>query len=131
MIQYAIDTYQDLKENMQERNLYFEKIIGAFVTAEVKRIESIRAEQGDEAWAENLGSSIVTQLTLIIMQDGTLPEQGRRTLVALTPQLMLLYSHPTLCTGAAAGMIEELASRRFIPIDVKELVEYRRQNQDQ
>ncbi|MBP9700281.1 hypothetical protein KBD71_03280 [Candidatus Woesebacteria bacterium] len=103
-----------------------ERMLEGFAAREVARIEEIRINQGDEAWAQAIGSSIVTQLTLQHIEktpnDGYLAEQGRRTLLALTPQFALLHSHPTLGHGSSAGMIEELASRGYINLDVNKLI---------
>jgi hypothetical protein len=91
-----------------------EQMWDGFANAEVHRVEKIRKEQGDDAWAQVLGSTIVAQLTLMHIErqpnDGYLAEQGRRTIHG---------------RGAAAGMIEELASRRYIPVDVDELIDAR------
>ena len=106
-----------------------EQMTAGFAAHEVSRIEKIRREQGDEAWAQTIGDSIVTQLTLMhierVPNDGYLAEQGRRTLIALTPQLKLLHEHPKQGHGVAVGLIEELAARGYIPLDVNELIDAR------
>ena len=103
-----------------------ERMLEGFAAREVARIEEIRINQGDEAWAQAIGSSIVTQLSLLHIEktpnDGYLPELGRRTLLALTPQFAALHSHPSQGHGVAAGMIEELASRRYIDLDANKLI---------
>jgi hypothetical protein len=97
--------------------------INEWVKSELKRIEKIKQEMGTEVWMEAIGSSIVTCLALMMSgvgnpRDRHLLEKGKQVLKALSPQLEELRNSPKLNNGFTAGLINELASRRLIDLDV-------------
>ena len=108
-----------------EKDQNRETMARAFAQREVNRLKQVRRKYGDEFWAQCLGDSIVSNLTLIsYRQQGDsqyLAEYGKLTLLALEPQILELYKHPQFGGGMAEGIIKELASRRYLSIDVEEL----------
>lgn len=96
---------------------------------EFRRIESIRQDLGDEAWARELGTTMVTYLVLLLEPSAHMRERAELVFQALAPQFQLLHEHPVLGKGAAVGMIEDLACRNIIPLNYQDLIRSRHQRQ--
>ncbi len=117
-------TVDELHDDQESR-------FAAFSRHELARLQKVREQFGDEQWARSVGDSVITQLTLIIQgkawtEHRYLALQGEYTLKLLSPLLLEIYTDPTLGVGMATGIIEELATRKFIDLDIEELLALRK-----